>query len=563
MNTKLKFFTGPGRCAMKLLLACCLAPAAQAQYYYTNSYGVWSYTPDNGTITVTGVTNTPPNGVVVIPDTINSDPVTSIGDYAFYDQTALTGVTIGNSVTSIGESVFKFCSGLKSVTLGSGVANMGDEWFSACSGLTNIAVDAGNASYASAGGVLFNKAMSWLFECPQGLAGNYAVPNSVTIIEGDAFLGCSDLTSVTIPASVTYIGSGAFWNCSGLTNVTIPSGVTSIGESTFLACSRLMSVTIPDSVTSIGEYAFENCGLTSVTIPGSVTSIEDFSFAGCSDLASATIPDSLTSIGFEAFVKCDALTNIAVNAGNASYASAGGVLFDKAMATLIEYPGGLAGSYAVPNNVTSIGEYAFDGCSGLTSVTIPGSVTSIGPDAFLACYALTNVTIGDSVTSIEDYAFSACTNLTSVTIPDSVTSLDQDAFYGCSGLHQAYFQGNAPSANGQAGSEDNTVFQDAGAGTVYYLPGATGWGATFGGWPTAVWLPQVQASNGSLGVKSNQFGFNINWAGNMVVVVEAATNLANPVWVPVSTNTLTGGTSAFSDPQWTNYPGRYYRVTTP
>jgi len=195
-------------------------------------------------------------------------------------------------------------------------------------------------------------------------------------------------------------------------------------------------------------------------------------------------------------------------------------------------------------------------------VAIPDSVTSISPDAFSGCTALTNVTIGDSVTSIEDYAFENC-GLTSVTIPGSVTNIYQGAFEYCSGLHQAYFQGNAPSVDGLAGSEDDSVFLNAGAGTVYYLPGATGWGATFCGWPTAVWLPQAQTSNGSLGVKSNQFGFNINWAGNRVVVVEAATNLANPVWVPVSTNTLVNGTSAFSDPQWTNYPGRYYRVITP
>ena len=107
-----------------------------------------------------------------------------------------------------------------------------------------------------------------------------------------------------------------------------------------------------------------------------------------------TIPDSVTSIGIGAFVDCSSLTNIAVSAGNASYASAGGVLFDKARTTLIEYPAGLVGSYTISNNVTSIGDYAFEDCSGLTSVTIPNNVTNIGDFAFFYCYGLTNVTIG-------------------------------------------------------------------------------------------------------------------------------------------------------------------------
>jgi hypothetical protein len=88
-------------------------------------------------------------------------------------------------------------------------------------------------------------------------------------------------------------------------------------------------------------------------------------------------------------------------------------------------------------------------------------------------------------------------------------------------------------------------------------------GLTIGGRPTALWLPQVQTSHTSFGVQTNQFGFNINWASGMVVVVEACTNLAHPTWSPVGTNTLTGGSSYFSDPQWTNYPTRFYRLRSP
>jgi len=138
-----------------------------------------------------------------------------------------------------------------------------------------------------------------------------------------------------------------------------------------------------------------------------------------------------------------------------------------------------------------------------------------------------------------------------------ITNIGEYAFYDCSSLTGVYFQGNSPTP-----TNDSTVFSGDNIGTIYDLPGTTGWGTLFDGWPTASWLPQLQTGNGSFGVQSNQFGFNISWAGNMVVVVEAATNLANPVWIPVSTNTLAGGTSYFSDPQWTNYPGRYYRLSS-
>jgi hypothetical protein len=115
-------------------------------------------------------------------------------------------------------------------------------------------------------------------------------------------------------------------------------------------------------------------------------------------------------------------------------------------------------------------------------------------------------------------------------------SIGDWAFVYCFSLTSVYFTGNAPSP-----TNDSTVFA-ADPATVYYLPGTTGWGAMFDGRPTALWRPQVQTSDASFGVRTNQFGFNINWASGQTVVVEASTNLANPVWLPVSINTL----SAFS-----------------
>jgi hypothetical protein len=108
-----------------------------------------------------------------------------------------------------------------------------------------------------------------------------------------------------------------------------------------------------------------------------------------------------------------------------------------------------------------------------------------------------------------------------------------------------------------------TVFYVDNNATVYYMPGTTGWGSMFAGRPTVLWNPQAQTKSATFGVRTNRFGFNITGSSNLVIVVEACTNLANPIWSPVRTNTLTGGLSYFSDPQWTNYPGRFYRLRSP
>jgi len=140
----------------------------------------------------------------------------------------------------------------------------------------------------------------------------------------------------------------------------------------------------------------------------------------------------VTSIGYAAFSDCSGLTSIKVETGNARYDSRNdcNAIIETASNTLIV----VCKNTIIPNSVTSIGDYAFYGCSGLTSVTIPNSVTSISDFAFYECNGLTSVTIGNSVTSIGTKAFYNCSSLTSVTIPNSVTSIGDRAFSGCSGL---------------------------------------------------------------------------------------------------------------------------------
>ena len=374
--------------------------------------------------------------------------VTSIGDHAFDYCSGLTSVEIPNSVTTIGSYAFYYCRGLTSVTIGNGVTSIGDEAFAECSGLTSVTIP---SSVTSIGYGAFRRC---------GLT-SVTIPGSVTSIGDEAFAECSSLTSVTIPSSVTSIGNYMFYGCRALTGVTIPSSVTSIGTYAFYCCIGLTSVEIPNSVTSIGTYAFEGCGLTSVTIPSSVTSIGDEAFDGCSRLTSVTIGNGVTSIGKGVFSYCGALTSV-----------------------------------TIPSSVTSIGYRAFYECSGLTSVAIGNGVTSIGTAAFNGCIALkavinfsnlsitkgseengmvayyankvinlpdgsiegefvfrnidnvnvlaayfgneTNIVLPDNYKGenyvIGNTVFKGCSAITSVTIPGCVTSIENNAFDNCTSL---------------------------------------------------------------------------------------------------------------------------------
>ncbi len=222
-----------------------------------------------------------------------------------------------------------------------------------------------------------------------------------------------------------------------------------------------------------------------------------------------------------------------------------GVLFDKNHATLVQYPVGLIGSYTIPDGVINIGSEAFTG-STLSNVVIPHSVTSIG-----------------------EFAFGGG-QLNSIIVPNSVTSIGSYAFFDCYELAAVYFLGNAPAADSTVfqlkhGYYESTFYYYFYNATAYYLPGTTGWDdfSANTGVPTALWLPQVQTGDASFGVQTNQFGFNINWASGQTVVVEACTNPASLVWQPIQTNTLTSDSVYFSDPQWANYPTRFYRLRLP
>ena len=260
-------------------------------------------------------------------------------------------------------------------------------------------------------------------------------PNSSDLYSGSIEIPPS-VNHNDVDYSVTSIGENAFYQCYGLTSVTIPNSVTSIGNLAFFNCSGLSTINIPNSVTSIGFDAFQECnGLTSVQITDLKAWCEILFDDGSSPLYYAhhlylngeeikdlVIPSSVTSIGSWAFYGCSGLTSVTISN---SVTSIGSYAFSWCSGII---------SVTIGNSVTSIGSYAFFNCSTLTTVTFSSSVTSIGDHAFYQCSALTTITIPNSVTNIGGQAFRECIGLTSITLPNKLTTICDGTFWGCSGL---------------------------------------------------------------------------------------------------------------------------------
>ena len=433
MKTKKQFFFM--RAAMSLLVMLCSLGAWADDSGSCGTNVTYSYVESTHTLTISG------SGAMADYEYSSQLPWRSYAN-------AITTVVIEDGVTSIGNYAFYCCSGLTSVTIPASVTSIGDYAFFECTGLTTVTFD--------------------------------GTPTLVSI-GGSAFWG-SGLTTVTIPASVTSIGNNAFQNCGSLATMTVAgenkvydsrNGCNAIIEkNTNTLIAGCNNSTIPAGVTSIGDEAFNCCsGLTSVTIPASVTSIGNYAFDCCSGLTSVTIPASVTSIGEGVFEYCKNLATITVEDGNTVYNSRNGcnAIIETSSNKLI------AGckNTTIPASVTSIGNYAFSGCSGLTSVEIPTNVTSIGDNAFSECNGLTSISIPSSVTSIGNDAFQGCSNLTTVTIPSSVTSIGEGAFAGCSNLVSVIVNATTPPTLGEYAFEENYDDDDNAKDRKIYVPKAS------------------------------------------------------------------------------------------
>jgi len=474
-----------------LALAMWLLPAsAQPQLIFATN---------NNSLTLIGYYGSETN--LVIPSETNSYPVIGIADYVFQNHGEIINVVIPASVTNIGFGPF----------LG-------------CAGVTNFQVDPTNPAFTDVGGILFDANQTTLVAFPEARSGTYAIPNTVTNINGAAFQSCVHLTSISLDPTIVTIGLNAFAGCNNLNGLVLPDGVKNIGDSAFGNCSGIPNIVIPDSVTNVGAGAFGNCSaLTNAVIGRAVLTLGAGAFQN-TPLRNIVIPDAVTAVSSGTFDNCTSLTNITIGQG-----------------------------------VTSIGFNAFHGCSNLTSITLPSGVGYIGQNAF-TWTKLARIAIPDATTNIDAWAFQNLPTLTNVVVGSGVATIGEGAFNNVSVITNVagfFFKGNAPTA-----AMGPNIFAGYNQGTVYYLPGTTGWGTNFGGLPAVLWNPRANTTDSHFGVLTNRFGFDITGTTNIPIVVEASGNLTIG-WTPLFSGNLTNGSVYFSDPQWINYSNRFYRIRSP
>ncbi len=420
--------------------------------------GDYQYTASGGKAAILRYTGAE-TGTLVLPDQLDGNTVTSIGEAAF----------LGNSFAS--------------VVIPAGMTDIKPGVFGSCMNLASIDIAAGNSVYQQADGVLFDKAKSALHTYPaMRPATEYKVPAGVTSIYSGAFFMASQLVSIILPESLKEIGETAFYGCGGLVSVTIPNGTATVGSRAFSMCTSLEAVAFPASVTSIGLNPFELCaGLSSVSVddansvytvvdgvlfdkvqgllhsyppalsneryqvPAGTLAIGSVAFANSRNLVSIQIPDSVSAIGDGAFSGSAELELVVLPRGltrlEANIFAACPKLREVQMPDSVQVIGaqafyncGMLRTVNIPYGVTVIEPYAFAYCSNLFSIIIPGSVVSIGDYAFMGADWLGGVDLSGSVQSIGAYAFSDCSRLTSISIPASVTVIGASAFSSCPSL---------------------------------------------------------------------------------------------------------------------------------
>ena len=358
----------------------------------TTHAGDYTFTVDDGKVTITGYQVNPRGEHLVIPDAIDGLPVSSIGRLAFFNEAYLLSVVIPDSVTAIESAAFQGCESLESVVIGDGCQLIGGSAFSDCVALSNITVGSG-----------------------------------VTRVDGGAFFGCAALAKIELPERVTSLGHRVFQDCSSLVSVVIPEGVNAITESMFENCGNLEKATLPSSIGYVFEYAFWNCAkLKTAILPEGVTHVESFAFEGCRNSVDFVLPDSITHIGRSAFRSCGGLNSLNIPEGVKW-------IEEEAFARTD------ISRLFVHDKVVGIGDGAFWGCENLTDAIIGNGVEFIGHSAFSDCAKLTNLVIPEGVSELGPYSFRRCREIRGVYFKGNAPTLQDGVFFDVNGAVAYHF----------------------------------------------------------------------------------------------------------------------------
>lgn len=166
----------------------------------------------------------------------------------------------------------------------------------------------------------------------------------------------------------------------------------------------------------------------------SVTAAQEATFRESGELTSVSIPSTLTSLGTAPFAACPLLNTLSVESDNAAYAIADGILYDKAMSTLIACPATMTGIVSIPSSVTTIAPSAFRGCAYLSGIVVPQTVTEVGKRAFEGCKRVASLDLPNGIISISDSTFYNCRDLKTISIPQTALRIGVRAFYHCNNL---------------------------------------------------------------------------------------------------------------------------------
>ena len=348
-----------------------------------------------------------------------------INNHLYQYKTKSSVATIPEGVVRICDKVFYENKYLKSVVLPDSLKIIEEQAFAVCPNLKKVQL---NDGLQTIGMAVFD-ACSELEEVN--------IPDSLVEISRSTFNSCSSLTEITLGNSVEVIGKRAFMDCSALKNITMNDSVKTIVSEAFRGCKELRTIRLPDTVTEIGEEAFNGChSLDNIVIPKGVSKIADSAFRNCESLKTIELHDGITEIGSSAFENCSGITEIKLPEKVGSLAFHGctsllKVVFSEGMTEIgVRCFTGCSAleEVVIPDSVEKIGEAAFWGCTNLKKVRLPSSLKEIGKYAFRNCHSLIDIVIPAGVTVIDDGVFENCTALTDIEILGKIGSFGVDAF---------------------------------------------------------------------------------------------------------------------------------------